>query len=676
MPLFRALFLLVFLEAIILSPVYGQDEKTAVWGQKPSINSHQLIANSQTPVNAIPYATRTPEQSSNQIMLSIHGLRPDPNDVLRAQTPKLAILAAADAAAAADENDATIAHRNNANKNAIGSAVPTTNIPPKPKSQAVLKPLLDVSHDEATSGTTEIVLAPSNTVLNLSAAPQLAEAPNAADPAATLRPAATSIPAATTPGATTPGAATQAATPQTAATPPAKKIPVWQTATPFAPEGERRRGLPAPLDPVFPSTEYIGAAGQTQIGIPDTNSVYPLEKVIYKACPLLKRARIEIYGWTNPGMDTSTSKFSNIPQSYSIVPRKPELDQQVFRIERNTDTVQQEHNDWGFRISMIYGIDTRYTVSDGWYPASGQVLGQNKLYSWDPVECYGTYYVPKIGKHKIFDGLMIKYGRYISPADIEAQLAPDNYLWTHSLMFTVDNYTQTGMLSSIKLNKNWMVQAGIQAGDDIAPWSRAAIPSGEACLRWQSNSNKDSIYLCANSFNNGHYRLADKNNGQNGHDNLNQYNVTWGHRFSRRIHMMTEGYWLYEINALQGGTVESGAPHNYFRNVGPGVSLPGMSQAWGLVNYTNFKITDKDYITLRPVDILGDPRGVRTGYRATYGSWTMGWCHRFNNLLCIRPEIRYERALHTGGNEPTATPYNNGTRLSQISIGFDVIQRF
>jgi hypothetical protein len=454
------------------------------------------------------------------------------------------------------------------------------------------------------------------------------------------------------------------------------KIPYWQTSTPFAPEGTQRRALPAPLDAVFPSTEWIGVAGQTQIGVPNTDSVYPLEAAIYKACPVLKRKRIEIYGWGNPGYGTGSSKNSNVPLSYYIVPRKPELDQFVIRIERQPDTVQQEHNDWGFRLSTIYGIDTRYTVAAGWYPASGQVLGQNRLYSWDPVECYGVFYMPKIGQRKILDGLMFKVGRYISPSDIEAQLAPDNYLWTHSQMFTVDNYTQTGILSSLKLNKNWMVQAGIHAGDDIAPWNKAAIPSGIACLRWQSNTNRDSLYFTANSFNNGHYRLADKDNGAHGHDNLNQYNITWGHRFSPRVHMMSEAYWLYEINALQGGTTISGTPRPYFKNVGAGAYLPGMSQAFGAVNYTNIKITDKDYITFRPIDYLCDPRGVRTGFRATYSTWTVGWCHRFNNLLCIRPEIRYERALNTRGNEATATPYDNGTRRSQFTIGMDLIQRF
>ncbi|MDR3613777.1 MAG: outer membrane beta-barrel protein [Candidatus Obscuribacterales bacterium] len=444
---------------------------------------------------------------------------------------------------------------------------------------------------------------------------------------------------------------------------------------PFAPEGETRRALPSVLDPVFPSTEYIGVAGQTQIGVPNLNPVFPLEKAIYKACPVLKKARIEIYGWTNPGVNRSTSIHSNVPLSYAIVPNHIELDQQVIRIDRMPDTVQQEHNDWGFRLSMVYGIDTRYTVATGWYPASGQVLGQNRLYSWDPVECYGVYYIPKIKEHKLFDGLVIKAGRYISPSDIEAQLAPDNYLWTHSLMFTVDNYTQTGVLASLKLNKQWMLQAGVHAGDDIAPWAKAAIPSAEACLRWQSKTNKDSWYFTANSFNNGHYRLADKNNGQSGHDNLQQLNVTWGHRFSRRVHMMTEAYYMYEINALAGGTVVSGPPKPYFTGTGPGSYLHGLSQAWGVVNYTNIKITDKDYISIRPVDFLGDPRGLRTGFQTTLSSWTVGWCHRFNDLLCIRPEIRYERSLNSHNGVPV-TPYDDGKRMFQFTFGADLIQRF
>ena len=163
---------------------------------------------------------------------------------------------------------------------------------------------------------------------------------------------------------------------------------VNNSSTPFAPEGTLRRGLPAPLDPVFPSTEYVGIASQIQIGIPDQDPMFPLEKAIYKACPLLAKYRIKIYGWANPGVDYSTSHHANTPLSYFAVPRHIELDQLVLRAERVPDTVQNEHMDWGFRTTWLYGIDYRWTTSQGWYPASGELLKHNQLYGLDPVELY------------------------------------------------------------------------------------------------------------------------------------------------------------------------------------------------------------------------------------------------------------------------------------------------
>ena len=303
---------------------------------------------------------------------------------------------------------------------------------------------------------------------------------------------------------------------------------VNNSSTPFAPEGSVRRGLPAPLDPIFPSTEYVGIASQIQIGVPDQDPMFPLEKAIYKACPLLAKYRIKVYGWTNPGLDYSTSHHSNTPLSYFTVPNHLELDQLIFRAERIPDTVQNEHMDWGFRATLLYGIDYRWTTSQGWYPASGELLKHNQLYGLDPVELYSLLYIPKVAK-----GMVLKLGRYISPPDIEAQLAPDNYLWTHSLMFTYDCYTQTGLLASIKLSDSWMVQAGISAGPDIAPWAKAAIPTGSLLLRWQSHSNKDMLYGGCNSINNGQFRLYGE------HDNLQQFNLTWFHRFNRRFHVAT-----------------------------------------------------------------------------------------------------------------------------------------
>jgi len=448
------------------------------------------------------------------------------------------------------------------------------------------------------------------------------------------------------------------------------------SATPFAPEGDLRRAFPSPYDSVFPGTEFLGPT----IGVPDTDPVYPLEAAIYQACPALQKARIKIYGWANPGMDYSTSHHSNIPLTYAIVPNRLELDQLILRFERTPDTVQTEHKDWGFRVTNLFGLDYRWTTALGWYPASRELLNHNYQYGYDPVELYGQLYFPKIAK-----GMLLKFGRYISPPDIEAQLAPDNYLWTHSIMFTVDAYTHTGIESTIKLNNQWTIQGGIHAGDDMAPWAPGAIPTAEAYIRWVSKNNKDSFYGGVDSINNGRFRLAKEVERAAAvaaftgmpatkipaHDNLQQFNLTWSHAFNSRIHTTTEAYYLYTFDALEGGTVNNGPPKPFAALTGPGAFLPGYSQAWGVVNYTQFKISNKDFISVRPVDYLGDVRGWRTGFPTTYASWTIGWTHRFSDLLSFRPEIRYERALNGHQN-----PYDNGNRRYQFTFGADLIQRF
>ncbi|HYW73091.1 MAG TPA: outer membrane beta-barrel protein [Pyrinomonadaceae bacterium] len=415
-----------------------------------------------------------------------------------------------------------------------------------------------------------------------------------------------------------------------------------------------RRANPAPLDGVFPSTEYIGPS--PLIGVPDTDPVYPLTDALWRLSPALKKARIKVYGWLNPGISVSTSDESNIPESYAIVPNKPQLDQGILRFERLPDTVQTDHVDWGFRLTGLYGIDYRWTTSQGWF--SGQLLARNQLYGADPVEVYGLIYVPKVAK-----GMVIKIGRYISPPDIEAQLAPDNYLFTHSLMFTYDCYTQTGVNAAVKLNDSWTILGGIHAGCDVAPWNRASHPTGQFIARWVSKSNNDTIYGGINSINNGRFKGF--------HDNLQQQNITWTHRFNEKGTFVTatEAYYIWQNRALVGGTVNFGPPRSWFRLTGPGAPIQGNAPAIGVVNYTAIKISKNDFITLRPIDYLVDVKGERTGFATTLTSWTVGLTHRFGKLIMVRPELRYEHAF-------SARPWDNGRKNNQFMFAGDVIFRF
>jgi len=193
------------------------------------------------------------------------------------------------------------------------------------------------------------------------------------------------------------------------------------------------------------------------------------------------------------------------------------------RIERLPDTVQRDHVDWGFRLTPMYGIDYRWTTAQGWF--SGQLLNHNRLYGFDPVEAYGLVYIPKVAQ-----GMVIKFGRYISPPDIEAQLAPDNYLYTHSLMFTFDCYTQTGINAAIELNDQWSILFGIHAGDDIAHWNGAAHPTVRLWL---------AGYPKATTTPYGVVSIPWGGKFKDGHDNLQQFNLTWTHRFNEAGTLLT-----------------------------------------------------------------------------------------------------------------------------------------
>ena len=192
---------------------------------------------------------------------------------------------------------------------------------------------------------------------------------------------------------------------------------------------------------------------------------------------------IQIYGWINPGFNLSNTHTlpgqitgGNNPAAYSYVPNVIQLDQVVTIFERLPDTVQQDHWDWGFRFSPLFGETYRYTTASGIF--SDQLQKWNKFVGYDAPMIYGELYVPGV-----FEGLLLRLGRYISVPDIEAQLAPNNYMYSHSMTYGYDNYTNQGLVASLQLTKNWLVQGAIAIGTDSSLWnarntSYPALPVG------------------------------------------------------------------------------------------------------------------------------------------------------------------------------------------------------
>ena len=417
----------------------------------------------------------------------------------------------------------------------------------------------------------------------------------------------------------------------------------WSGASAAAPAAPApaRRGLPSPLDsPPFPNADW-SYGGSPVIGEPDTNG-YPLMTAINGA-----KSRSKLYGWVEPTVNYSTSSSRNSPVANDVYSNRFEMAQLVLYAERLPDSVQREHVDWGYHLTALYGSDYRYTTGKGYW--SDQWLIDQHQYGFDPTLEYFDLYIPQVAQ-----GMNVRVGRYISVPGIEAQLAPNNYIFSHSLLYSIDPFTDTGVIATTKLNDQWLVQLGISAGHDVAVWTPDAKPSGTACVSYTTKSVNDNIYACANGINNGKYA----------YNNLQQYDATWYHKFSKTWHMASESWYMYErdVPAVGGKIVpETGTNGAY--------CLPGEQRCtapeWAAVNYVQKELSPHDFLSFRS-DYLDDKKGQRTGFATRYSENTLMWGHWFGTTVQLRPEVRFDHAWDHKA-------YDNGQRQSQLTIASDLI---
>jgi len=452
----------------------------------------------------------------------------------------------------------------------------------------------------------------------------------------------------------------------------------WDGGDPAAPAPKVVGGAEVPeSNPPWPySTWNIG--GSEAIGV-DNMYYSALMDALYcgKGGQRLKDSRFVMYGWIEPGGNISTSHArynfvtgtgGNYPEAYSYEPNTVQLDQATLYLERTPDEVQRDHVDWGFRIASLYGTDYKYTFSNG--ILDNQYLNEAKPYGFDPVMYYLDFWFPKIA-----EGENIRVGRYISIPDIEAQLAPNNITYSHSLLYTYDPYTQNGIVSTTKLSKNWQVQAELSAGNDVAPWvksERHLTPA--ACVIWTSNSGTDNLYPCMNTLNDSQWRW----------NNVQHAVITWYHKFNSNWHMDTEFWYMWQSHTpnVNNPAGEAYIAHAYsYVNIGapsgaqctPAVEFC-YSYEWAAVNYLNYQFGPRDIATLR-TDYMNDATGQRTGFKTRYMEYDVGYTHWVGDVIELRPEIRFEHARDAEAyDNPSDTP--NGGRHSQAMIAADVIFHF
>ncbi len=424
----------------------------------------------------------------------------------------------------------------------------------------------------------------------------------------------------------------------------------WHDRAPSGPE-PKYRGDPAPeSNPPFPFT-FWPYGGSPVIGQPNT-MLPPLMAALYNGPhgEAWQASKIQIYGWVDAGFNISSSNkghFANAPAAYDIVPNSLELDQAVLYIERVPDTVQTDHFDWGFRVTGIYGMDYRYTTSKGVF--SNQLLGENSTNGFDPVMAYVDLYFPQVA-----EGMNVRIGRYVSLPDIEAQLAPNNYTYSHSLTYIYDCYTQQGIVATTRLNNNWMIQTGLSSGCDSSLWTSDARPTGTVCVNFAWRASQDTIYTCANSINTNKY----------GYNNLAAYYLTWYHKINKNWHFDTETWYQYErdVPSIFGTLpIENGANGAWCATGQQSCFAP----EWSLLNYVERQFGKKDTLSIRN-EYFDDIKGQRTGFQTKYTEHTVSWNHWIGSSLVFRPEVRFERSW-------LRPAYDDGTKKNQFIAAADMI---
>ncbi len=437
------------------------------------------------------------------------------------------------------------------------------------------------------------------------------------------------------------------------------------------------RGAPPPLDePPFPystwpigGTETIGYQGgyNSSYATPLMNTLWcgPYGKFI-------KNSRIEVFGWLNPGGNASTSNSEfrighpsggnnlvgtggNGFVAYDVYPNTVQLDQLTLYVQRMADEVQQDHFDWGFRITNLFGQDYKYTFSHDIF--SDQYIRAHNRYGYDPVMAYVDLYFPWIAQ-----GMNLRVGRYISLPDIEAQLAPDNLMSSHSDTYAVDPYTQTGIVSTIRWTNNWTTQVEFSGGNDVAPWdTRNVKPTPAICVQWLSDSGRDDIYPCVNGLNDGKYA----------YNNLQHMVVTWYHKFGNsHWNMATETYYMWErdvpnVNNPKAASLLIPNANGAFCSGGASGPLTCTAPEYGLVNYLNWQFRPNAFLSIRN-EYYNDYKGQRSGYATPYSEQTVGITWFIGNVIEIRPELRFDYSYEVPA-------FDGGRKWGQFTAATDAI---
>ncbi len=384
----------------------------------------------------------------------------------------------------------------------------------------------------------------------------------------------------------------------------------------------------------------------------------------------------------------STPKL-NIGQSFTDHPNQPLLNQMLIGAEKKLDP-KATGFDWGFKLSLMYGSDARYTHYLG---LLDQALPKDQRNQLDIVEASGSLHFPV---PFLAGGLDVKAGLYATPLGAELIDPSTNPFYSHTYIF---NYAlplkHTGMLATIHATPMIDFYLGVDTGTNTTwgPWGEnnsAVAGIGGFGLNLM-DGNLTVLALSHFGPENASRALSPAGFNADGYWRFyNDVVVVW--KATDKLTITGEATWALD---QFGGIVSKGTPAN--------------ANAFGLATYAAYTLTDTVTLNGR-LEFFRDDNGffvagfpgnydpvytqkgigapLNTTFAvpsATYGAITVGatWKPVVPapiTSLAIRPELRYDQSL--GGNNVFNRTVNKTTGVvsfkdsGAFTVGADVVLTF
>lgn len=322
---------------------------------------------------------------------------------------------------------------------------------------------------------------------------------------------------------------------------------------------------------------------------------------------VLNDSRMTVTGWVDASFTASTDRHNQLPMGFNYLANNFQLEQNWVRVQRSVDESSSEPT-WGFLVdSILPGSDYRFTLARGLLTQQLTAdHGSPSLYGIDIVQFYTELYLPDIGR-----GLDLKFGRFFAQFGVESIDSVLNPFVSRSYTFIYNPFTNTGLLSTLKLTNEWSVQNGLVTGSDVFI-DPAANPTYIGGVKWEPDDDHASadfeVILGSGRYN----RALNLSNPE-------IFDLVLMRKLTNQLTWTGEGLYGFQTNA-------------------PDI---GFANWFGIVNYLSYEFDHKLIANAR-LEFFDDVQGQRTGYKGLYEAITAGVTYKPLPCLWLRPEIRFD----------------------------------